>query len=134
MALNGENSSWQGITSGVPQGSILGPLLFLIYINDLPDGLSSNCKLFADDMSLFSIVHDLTISSSELYSDLAKISEWAFKWKMSFNPDPSKLAQELIFSRKLTTFLHLSIAFNNNPLSLSCSKAFGIGFRLEINV
>ena len=57
----------------------LGPLLFLIYINDLPDGLSSNCKLFADDMSLFSIVHDLTISSSELYSDLAKISEWAFK-------------------------------------------------------
>ena len=57
----------------------LGPLLFLIYINDLPDGLSSNCKLFADDMSLFSIVHDLTISSSELYNDLAKISEWAFK-------------------------------------------------------
>ena len=49
--------------------------LFLIYINDLPDGLPSNCKLFADDMSLFSVVHDVTISSSELNSDLAKISE-----------------------------------------------------------
>ena len=79
LVLNGQNSSWKGITSAVPQRSILGPLLFLIYINDFPDGLSWSCKLFADDMSLFSIVHDLTISSSELYSDLAKISEWAFK-------------------------------------------------------
>ena len=98
MVLNGENSSWQGSTSGVPQGSILGPLLLLIYINDLPDGLSSNCKLFADDTSLFSVVHDATISSSELNSDLANISEWAFKWKMNFNPDQSKPAQDVIFS------------------------------------
>ena len=58
-------------------------------------------NLFADDTSLFSIVHDVTISSSELNSDLAKISEWDFKWKMSFNSDPSKPAQEVIFSRKL---------------------------------
>ena len=98
VVLNGENSSWQGSTSGVPQGSILGPLLLLIYINDLPDGLSSNCKLFADDTSLFSVVHDATISSSELNSDLANISEWAFKWKMNFNPDQSKPAQDVIFS------------------------------------
>ena len=96
----------------------MGPLLFLIYINDLPDGLLSNCKLFPDDTSLFSVVYDVTISSSELNSDLAKISEWAFKWKMSFNPDPSKPAQEVIFSRKLKTFPHPSITFNNNPLSL----------------
>ena len=118
MVLNGQNSSWKGITSGVPQGSILGPLLFLIYINELPDGLSSNCKLFADDTSLFSVVHDVTISSSELNSDLAKISEWAFKWKMSFNPDPSKPAQEVIFSRKLKTIPHPLTTFNNNPLNL----------------
>ena len=98
VVLNGENSSWQGSTSGVPQGSILGPLLLLIYINDLPDGLSSNCKLFADDTSLFSVVHDATISSSELNSDLANISEWAFKWKINFNPDQSKPAQDVIFS------------------------------------
>ena len=130
MVLNGQSSSWKGITSGVPQGSILGPLLFLIYINDLPDGLSSNCKLFADDMSLFSIVHDLTISSSELYSDLAKISEWAFKWKMSFNPDPSKPAQEVIFSRKLKTVPHPSVTFNNNPLSL-CPAQKHLGLVLD---
>ena len=72
VVLNGENSSWKGITSGVPQGSILRHLLSLIYINDLPDGFSSNCKLFADDTFLFSVVHDVTISSSELTSDLEK--------------------------------------------------------------
>ena len=120
--LNGQKSSWKRITSGVPQGSILGPLLFLIYINDLSDGLSSNCKRVADDTSLFSVVDDATISSSELNSDLEKISEWAFKWKMSFNPDPTKPAQEVIFSRKLKTAPHPSITFNNNPLSLCLAE------------
>ena len=130
MALNGENSSWQGITSGVPQGSILGPLLLLIYINDLLDGLSSNCKLFADDTFLFSVVHVVTISSSELNSNLTKISEWAFEWKMSFNPDQSKPAREVIFSRKLKTVPHPSITFNNNPLSL-CPAQKHLGLVLD---
>ena len=81
VLLNGQNSSWNGITSCVPQGSPLGPLLFLIYINDLSYGLSSNCKIFADDTPLFSVVHDVSISSFELNRNLAKISEWAFQWK-----------------------------------------------------
>ena len=79
VVLNGQNFLWKGITSGAPQGSILGPLLFLNYINDLPDGLSSNCKLFADDASLFSVVYNVIINSFELDSDLGKISEWASK-------------------------------------------------------
>ena len=53
VVLNGQTSSWADVNAGVPQGSILGPLLFLIYINDLAAGLSSNAKLFADDTSLF---------------------------------------------------------------------------------
>ena len=99
--LNGQNSSWANVEAGVPQGSILGPLLFLIYINDLPDNLSTNVKLFADDAYLFSVVQDIATSSCNLNYDLNRVREWAFQWKIIFNPEPSKQAQEVIFTRKL---------------------------------
>ena len=69
---NGQLSSWTNVNAGVPQGSILVPLLFLIFINDLPAGLLSNAKLFADDAFLFSVVHDINTSAIELNSDLKK--------------------------------------------------------------
>ena len=89
--------------SGVPQGSVLGPLLFLIYINDLPDGINSLCKIFADDTSLFSKVYDIHNSASKLIDGLEKISYWAYQWKMQFNPDPNKQGNEVIFSRKTSS-------------------------------
>ena len=101
VVLNGQNSSWANVEAGIPQGSILGSLLFLIYINDLPDNLSTNVKLFADDTSLFSVVHDIATSSCDLNYDLNRVREWAFHWKMKFNPELSKQAQEVIFTRKL---------------------------------
>ena len=64
------------------------------------DGLKSNIKLFADDSSIFSIVKNKNYSAKDLIHDLSLISNWAFKWKMLFNPDPTKPAQEVIFSRK----------------------------------
>ena len=100
VVLNGQISAWGSVNAGVPQGSILGPLLFLIYINDLSDNLSSNVKLFADTTSLFSVTHDVNASARELNDDLTKISNWAFQWKMSFNPDVNKQAQQVIFSWK----------------------------------
>ena len=78
---------WLPVKTGVAQGSILGPLFFVIYINDLSDDLVSTVKLFADGTSLFSVVHESNISANELKNDLQKISEWAYKWKMLFNPD-----------------------------------------------
>ena len=90
VVLNGQCSSWADVNAGVPQGSILGPLLFLIYINDLSDGLKSECKLFADDTSLFSVVNDINTSASDLNEDLEKIGNRVFKWKKNFNPDPNK--------------------------------------------
>ena len=114
VVLNGQTSSWENVNSGVPQGSVLGPLLFLIYINDLPDGLQqSNAKLFADDTCLFSIVSNLNETSETMNADLNRIKEWAFQWKMSFNPDPNKQAAEVIFSHKLKPPTHPPISFNN---------------------
>ena len=72
VVLNGQSSRWLPVTAGVPQGSILGPLLFLIYINDLSNNLSSTAKLFADDTSLFSVVNDVNLSEFHLNSDLKK--------------------------------------------------------------
>ena len=75
VVLNGQTSLRRPVLSGVPQRSILGPLLFLIYINDLPDELKSNAKLFADDTSLFSIVKDENESANALNYDLSQISK-----------------------------------------------------------
>ena len=111
VVLNGQASPWVSIEAGVPQGSILGPLLFLMCYNDPSDDLSTTVKLFADDMSIFSIVKIINTSASHLNSDLSEISNWAFQWKMSFNPDPSKQAQEVIFSCKIQKTCHPSILF-----------------------
>ena len=98
-----------------------------MYINDLSCGLSSTTKLFADDTSLFSVVHDVTQSTNELNDDLEKISNWAYQWKMSFNPDKSKQAQEVIFSRKTQRVIHPPAIFNNMlVVRSSCQKHLGI--------
>ena len=113
VVLNGMESKWGDIRAGVPQGSVLGPLLFLIYINDLEDGIKSNVKFFADDTSLFSIVEDPEASFEMLQHDLNLITEWAYQWKMSFNPDPTKPAEEILFSHKNNRPYHSPLKFNN---------------------
>ena len=101
VVLNGQTSEWGKINAGVPQGSILGLLFFLIYINDLTDGTSSIVKRFADGTSLFSVTQNKNNSASQLNNDLNKVNDWAYIWKISFNPDPSKQAQEVIFFKEI---------------------------------
>ena len=88
------------VTAGVPKGSILGPLLFLVYINDLPNELKSSVTLFADNTSLFTIVKDKNETANTLNN---LISKWAYNRKILFNPDPSKPAKAVLFSRKRET-------------------------------
>ena len=134
VVLNGQASPWVSIETGVLQGSILGPLLFFIYINDLSDDLSTTAKLFADDTSLFSIVQNAITSASHLNHDLSKISNWTFQWKMSFNPDPSKKAQEVIFSRKIQKTCRPSICFNNKSVKqVPSQKHLGLILDSKLN-
>ena len=122
VLLNGQNSKWESISAGVPQGSILGPLLFLIYINDISENLESNVKLFADDTSIFSVVFDPNLSAVKLNNDLSKIQNWAYQWKMSFNPDPNKQAQEVVFSRKNKKPYHPDLVFNQSNVKRTSSQ------------
>ena len=117
MVLNGSYSEFSLIESGVPQGSVLGPLLFLIYINDLEKNIKSNVRFFADDTMLFSIVNDPSTSAADLNHDLDLISQWAYQWKMEFNPDPSKQVNEVLFSQKTSSPDHPPLMFNGVPVT-----------------
>ena len=100
----------------------------------MPSGLNSNVKLSADDTSLFPIVHNITDSANLLNSNLSKINEWALQWKKSFNPDPTKQAQEIIFSRKTSKRNHPGLMFNNNIVNLTTiHKHIGMVFDSKLS-
>ena len=77
VSINGHSSRYKAIEAGVPQGSIMGPLLFLIYINDIVNNLTSNARLFADDTSLYVLVNNPNEAAVKLNEDLLKIDSWS---------------------------------------------------------
>ena len=116
VVLNGFSSDYSSIDSGVPQGSVFGPLLFLIYINDLEKNIKSNVKVW---LMLFSVENNPAISANELNHNLKVISQWAYQWKMKFNRDLNKQATELLcfLVRKIAQITHLFSSTN-----LLCQK------------
>ena len=84
VVVDGEVSNWKSVLSGVPQGSVLGPILFLIYINDLNDSITSNVLKFADDTKLFRKVNT-DGDKQHLQNDLDRLVKWSEKWQMLFN-------------------------------------------------
>ena len=117
VVLNGSVADYADIKSGVPQGSVLGPLLFLVYINDLEENIKSQIRFFADDTMLYSIVKNPISTATALNEDLETIRRWAHQWKMEFNPDPTKQATELLFSYKNKPPIHPPLIFNGNIVS-----------------
>ena len=81
--IRNSSSSWLKVTSGVPQGSVLGPIMFGIYVNDLVDGIDSHINLFAEDAELMRAVKDLS-DCLKLQEDLDRIGKWSERWKMEF--------------------------------------------------
>lgn len=79
--LNGQNSSWVYVKTGVPQGSVLVLLFFLICIKDLADNLAPNPQSFADDTPIFSVVRNMHASLLDLSNDLIKVFKWVFQLK-----------------------------------------------------
>ena len=82
----------------------------------MTENLKCNVKLFADDTSLFTVVQDSNTAASDMNHDLELVRKWADDWRMSFNPDPTKQAVELIFSKKKSVIDHPVILFNNMPV------------------
>ena len=114
VVLNGKSSKWESISEGVPQGSVLGPLFFLIYINDIVSNVTCGIKLYADDTSLFSVVDDENITARALNRDLEKINLWAWQWKMQFNANKT---EEVIFSCKRQKPNHPNLRLGNDAIA-----------------
>ena len=90
MVVNGSKSGWGDVTSGIPQGSILGPLIFVLYINDLPDMINSSMLLFADDTKIFTEVKSIEDQNS-LQADVNSMCEWSRQWLLKYHPDKCKI-------------------------------------------
>ena len=125
VVIPGASSDWSSVTAGVSQESILGPLLFLIFINDIVVHLDTNVRLFADDMSLYIIVDTPGNAALKLNSDL-KIHNWATRWLVTFNPSKS---ESLLISRKRSDIDHPPLVMNDQPiLEVNYRKHLGLPF------
>ena len=124
VVINGQSSEWKHIKAGVPQGSVLGPLLFLIFINDITNEVqSSEVRLFADDTILYVIADNPTESVDALNNDLQRIKLWADKWLVKFSPPKTK---SLTLSKKQKQRAP-PLTFGNTPIEeIDSHKHLGV--------
>ena len=121
--VNSSMSSFKTTNAGVPQGSVLGPLMFLLYVNDIADNLLNISRLFADDTSVSSSSNDTQEIKRTLERDMEKVLDWSNKWKVSFNPSKT----ELLFIGNCPD--DFEIIFNNTPIKpIDSHKHLGLTF------
>ena len=102
VVIRGTCSEWSPVISGTPQGTILGPILFLIYINDISGCVKSKIKIFADYTKIYRKIKDPISDTAALQSDLHSLSGWAATWQMTFNAD--KCESTRITHSRVNTF------------------------------
>ena len=118
VSINGNVSEWGEVTSGVPQGSILGPILFIIYVNELPSLVSSKIKMFADDTKLFAQVKNKN-DAQVLQNDLNILGEWSSKWLLKFNVSKCRVMHCGSANLELNYFMDQ----NGEPYQLECTES-----------
>ncbi len=125
VVINGISSGWRGVKSGVAQGSVVGPVLFLIYVNDLDDGLTCKVSKFAEDTKIASKVIS-TLDKEFLQRDLDKLSNWAHEWQMKFNVEKCKVMHIAINNdnvKYLMNGVELSVTNTETDLRIMISDA-----------
>lgn len=124
VILNTSSSNSCSLSAGVPQGSVLGPLLFIIYINDIAGNLTSLCRLYADDTSFSYSDSDREQIFSVISHDLVELDKWSNKWLMSFNPDKTEI---MVFSNIEKPDFNFSLNGTSVPIT-DCHKHLGVTF------
>ena len=131
VVLNGQASDWTPAQAGIPQGSILSPLLFLLYINNIVKHISCSIRLFADDTSLYSIVECPNAAARCLNADLQTISQWTENWLVNFNANKTR---SMIISRRIISPPHPPLFMNGTMLQETNShKLLGLPLSISCN-
>jgi len=129
VILYGQSSNDAPVTSGVPQGTVIGPLLFLVYINDLPDRVSSTVRMFADDCLLYRTIQDVQ-DTTILQADLNHLQEWEAESLMDFNPSKC----EVITLTKKTKPVTCTYTIHNTPLAtVNCAQYLGLNITSKLS-
>ena len=129
VVLEGVSSSSITVTSGVPQGTVLGPLLFILYLNDLPEGVSSQVRLLADDCILYREINTLN-DCQDLQKDINTLCNWESKWQMKFNIDKCYIMH---VTHKRNALL-MTYNMNGRPIEVTSSHTYlGIGMNNKLS-
>ena len=118
VAVNGKESKWHNVTSGIPQGSVIGPLLFVLYINDLPELTKSDTFLFADDIKIFRTISDKN-DQGTLQDDLNTLEQWINKWLLKYHPSKCK---HMTIGNNNIGEIKYSMTHNNSIYSLDTTE------------
>ena len=117
----------QAPKSGIPQGTaVLGPILFLVYINDLPRSIPSECSIFADDTSMFKMSRNSQLICSQISEDLSRATNWATVWGMQFNAEKSE--HLIIIAKRNNTSKQRDLMENAQIPQATSHKYLGIHF------
>ena len=130
VVINGEASDWRPVTSGIPQGSVLGPILFICYVNDMPEAVQGMIKIFADDTKIYSEVDNIDMQN-KLQNDLESLQEWANTWQMRFNASKCKCLHLGGTNKKFS----YTMSEKGNTVTLeetTCEKDLGVNIDPEL--